>query len=79
SELLYNPLWANTNALSQFMDRWHPSDSHANPYDPATDWVSGYYAYTGSLPNQNSTFNMQNAAYLRLKTIELGYTIPEQY
>lgn len=79
SELLYNPLWANTNALSQFMDRWHPSDSHANPYDPATDWVSGYYAYTGSLPNQNSTFNMQNAAYLRLKTIELGYTIPEQW
>lgn len=77
AELLYEPLWANTNALDQFMDRWHPADSHANPYDPATEWVGGHYAYTGSLPNQNSEFNMQNAAYLRLKTVELGYTLPK--
>ncbi len=77
SELLYEPLWANTNALDQFMDRWHPADSHADPYDPSTKWISGHYAYTGSLPNQNSKFNMQNAAYLRLKTIELGYTLPK--
>lgn len=79
SELLYEPLWANTNALSQFTDRWHPADSHADPYDPSVEWVSGHYAYTGSLPNPNSTFNMQNAAYLRLKTIEVGYTLPKEW
>lgn len=77
AELLYNPLWANTNALSQFMDRWHPVDNHADPYNPSVEWESGNYAYTGTLPNQNSEFNMQNAAYLRLKTIELGYTLPK--
>lgn len=78
-ELLYNPLWANTNALDQFMDRWRPADSHADPYDPATKWISGHYAYTGSLPNRNSEFNMQNAAYLRLKTIEVGYSLPKSW
>lgn len=79
SELLYQPLWANTNALAQFTDRWHPADSHADPYDPAAEWVSGHYGYTGSLPNQNSMFNMQNAAYLRVKTVEIGYTLPREW
>lgn len=79
SELLYQPLWANTNALAQFTDRWHPADSQADPYNPAVEWVSGHYGYTGSLPNANSMFNMQNAAYLRLKTIELGYTLPKEW
>ena len=41
-ELLYNPLWANTNALDQFMDRWRPADSHADPYDPANHVESGF-------------------------------------
>lgn len=75
-ELLYEPLWANTNALAQFTDRFHPVDPHADPYDPSAQWANGHYAYTGSLPNPNSMFNMQNAAYLRLKTIEIGYTLP---
>ena len=61
------------------MDRWRPADSHADPYDPATKWISGHYAYTGSLPNRNSEFNMQNAAYLRLKTIEVGYNLPKPW
>ncbi|MDL2322456.1 TonB-dependent receptor [Bacteroidales bacterium OttesenSCG-928-A17] len=77
-EFLYEPLWANTNALTQFLDRWHPVDPTASPYDPATEWVKGYYGYTGSNPNYNSDFHIQNAAYLRLKSIELGYTIPKK-
>ena len=75
-EFLYQPLWASTNALSDFMDRWHPADPNANPYDPATEWVSGEHAYTGSSPNVISDFNIQNAAYLRLKSLEIGYTLP---
>lgn len=79
TELLYEPLWGGSNALEQFMDRWHPVDSSADPYNPSLEWVEGYYGYTGSRPDVNSTYNMQNAAYLRLKNIELGYTLPEHW
>jgi TonB-linked SusC/RagA family outer membrane protein len=75
-EFLYQPLWADTNALSDFMNRWRPADPTADPYDPATQWIPGEYAYTGSSPNASSDFNIQNAAYVRLKNIELGYTLP---
>lgn len=75
-EFLYQPLWSDTNALEDFLDRWHPADPNANPYDPATEWIQGEHGYTGSLPNASSTFNIQNAAYLRVKSIELGYTLP---
>lgn len=77
-EFLYQPLWSTTNAISDFMDRWHPADPNADPYDPATEWVRGQYGYTGSSPNALSDFNIQNAAYLRLKTLEIGYTVPSK-
>jgi hypothetical protein len=75
---LYQPLWSNTNAISDFMDRWHPVDPTADPYNPATEWVTGQNGYTGSSPNASSDFNIQNAAYLRLKTLEIGYTLPNK-
>lgn len=78
-EFLYQPLWGGTTALEQFMDRWHTADPNANPYDPATKWVEGYYGYTGSDPIKDSDFNVKNAAYLRLKSVELGYSLPEKW
>ena len=80
-EQLRIPLWGNgeSGAMEQFMDRWHPADPKANPYDPATEWVRGHYAYTGTLPDENSTFNVENGAYLRLKSVELGYSIPSSW
>ena len=78
-EFLYQPLWSDTNALEQFLDRWHPADPMASPYDPATEWIQGEFGYTGSNPNASSTFNIQNAAYLRIKTIELGYSLPKKW
>ena len=78
-EFLYQPLWGGTNALEQFMDRWHTAQPGANPYDPATEWVEGEYAYTGTSPNAVSDFNIQNAAYLRLKTVEVGYSLPRKW
>lgn len=77
-EQLYEPMWGdpNANALSQFLDRWHPVDPKANPYDPSVKWVQGSYAYTGTLPYQNSMFNVKDASYLRLKSIDIGYSIP---
>lgn len=80
-EQLREPMWGsgNSGAMEQFMDRWHPEDPKADPYDPATEWIAGHYAYTGTLPNVNSTFNVENGAYLRLKSVELGYSLPSQW
>jgi len=80
-EQLREPMWGsgNSGAMVQFLDRWHPADPKADPYDPQTIWKSGHYAYTGTLPDENSTFNVENSAYLRLKSAELGYTIPSRW
>jgi hypothetical protein len=77
-EPLYN-IWGNFGGgtLVQYLDRWHPVDPTADPYDPATEWVSGYYGYTGHYPDGDSDFNRVSTAYLRLKSIELGYTLPK--
>mgnify|MGYP002762446807 FL=1 len=77
-EPLYS-IWGQNGggALEQYWDRWHPADENADPYDPNTKWVKGYYAYTGHYPSANSTFNRVSTAYLRLKQIELGYTLPK--
>lgn len=78
-EFLYQPLWGGTTALEQFMDRWRPVDDTMNPYDPSAEWVEGYYGYTGSDPLADSEFNFKNAAYLRLKNVELGYSLPSKW
>jgi hypothetical protein len=77
-EQLNTPLWGSnrSSALEQFMDNYHPLDPTANPYDPNTVWVPGHFPYTGTVPPTNSVANMQNGRYIRLKTVELGYTIP---
>ncbi|MDQ7948860.1 MAG: SusC/RagA family TonB-linked outer membrane protein, partial [Pedobacter sp.] len=78
-EQLNQPLWAGGNALRQFLDRYHPADPNADPYDPNTQWVAGHYAYTGTVPFTNTLANAQNAKYFRIKTIELGYSLPAKW
>lgn len=75
-EQLGGPLWAGGNALTMFLDRWHPADPNADPYSPTTEWVPGYYAYTGTNAYTNTRSNLHNAAYVRLKSAEIGYTLP---
>jgi TonB-linked SusC/RagA family outer membrane protein len=77
-EQLREPLWGSgeSSAMAQFLDRWHPADPKADPYDPSIEWIPGHFAYTGTLPDVNSGFNTENGTYLRLKSIELGYTFP---
>lgn len=72
-------IWGSNGGgtLTQYLDRWHPVDPSADPYDPATEWVEGYYAYTGRYPRANSEFNRVSTAYLRLKSLELGYSLPQ--
>ena len=75
-EQLSAPLAWNGNALDLFLDRWHPTDPKQDPYDPSAQWIKGYYAYGGKTPDQNSSFAIQKGDYVRLKTAEIGYTIP---
>ncbi|MFV0269834.1 MAG: SusC/RagA family TonB-linked outer membrane protein, partial [Draconibacterium sp.] len=77
-EPLYS-IWGSNGGgtLEQYLDRWHPEDPMADPYDPETKWISGYYGFTGNYPHGNSEFNRVSTAYLRLKSVELGYTLPK--
>jgi len=77
---LGTPLNAQGGTLTKFWDRWHPVDPEADVFDPSTQWIPGYYATTGSLlpADVTSTLSVENASYLRLKTIELGYSIPKK-
>ncbi|RYY32347.1 MAG: SusC/RagA family TonB-linked outer membrane protein [Sphingobacteriaceae bacterium] len=74
-EQFASPLMYNRSALTRFLDSWHTVDPEANIYDPNTQWVSGFYPAMGS-PDAQGTKAIQNASYLRVKTLELGYTLP---
>lgn len=76
-EQLIMPLAFDGNALDIFMDRWRPTDPTADPYNPATQWTQGYHAFTGTVINENSRRAIQNGAYVRLKSAELGYSLPK--
>ncbi len=64
--------------LSWFMDRWRPVDPNADYFSPATQWTPGFYPVTGHDGQRTGTNLVQNASYVRLKTLELGYTLPKQ-
>lgn len=78
----------NPTLMTKYYDRWHTSSSTADPYDPGTTWVSGKYpalrkSFDGTTDNGNSwgvgaiDFWNPSATYLRIKSVELGYSIPK--
>lgn len=77
-EQLNIPLWGGGSALTQFLNNYHPADPTADPYNPKTQWVPGTFAYTGTTTDVNSAWSYTNAAYLRLKAAEIGYSIPNK-
>lgn len=78
TEVLAAPLQFDGGALTQFLDRWRPTDPNADIFNPATQWIAGAYPSTGS-PQADGTKAIQNASYIRLKTAELGYTLPKRW
>lgn len=76
-EQLLNPLAWDGNALGMLFDRWHPIDAEKDPYDPSNKWASGHYPYGKTRAEETSKFNIQNGAYVRLKSAEIGFTIPK--
>lgn len=77
TEQIMGPLPWGRNSLEIFLDRWH----HEDPLDFSTPWVPGKYPITrdgfGFAPNKlTSPFWVKKVTYLRLKSIELGYSLP---
>ena len=74
---------------SQYTDSYHVANYGADPWDPATEWVEGYWPalvrvnQTGAAHNatytNNQPYNYINATYLRLKTLELGYRVSPRF
>ena len=69
---------------SQYTDSYRVANYGDDPWDPATQWVAGYWpalvrvsqvgSYNAPMYGaENQPYNYVNATYLRLKTIELGY------
>jgi TonB-linked SusC/RagA family outer membrane protein len=65
--------------ITQWLDRWRPEDIHGSWFSPDTEWISGYYPATGSNTRSIEQNNMLNASYVRLKNLELGYTLPQKW
>ena len=77
SEVLTEALpFGGQNTLDYFMDRWRPVDPNADYFNPNTQWTSGYYPVTGHNGRSTGTNGVQNASYMRLKTAQIGYTLP---
>ncbi len=73
------PFQNGGNLLSDmYEDRWHRED----PFDLNSPWVSGgnpalrYNTSQHSNYNRNSDWWLTNVSYLRLRTFEIGYTMP---
>lgn len=65
------------NTPAYFFDRWHKAD----PYNSKSEWVPGTWPAArfnfnvGSMYKESSVWR-KDASYLRLKNVELGYTVP---
>lgn len=80
-EQLGEPLMYGRSALTKFLDSWHTVNPDDNVYDPNTQWIAGKYPSMGYAYGniQRSTKGIVNASYVRLKTIELGYSLPHRW
>lgn len=67
------------NGLALMTDRWHRKD----PTDPYSEWVPGQMPaarLTGFQDNRSgNSWSLHDADYLRLKSLELGFTFPDDF
>ena len=78
-ELLVSPLPFNgQQTLSYFLDRWRPEDPNADYFSTATKWIPGFFPATTHDGRRTGSNLVQDASYIRMKTLELGYTLPKR-
>lgn len=72
--------WGNIMADLLGNNRWISKEISGDPSteDPNASYPRLEYGNNNGNNRQPSTFWMRNMAYLRLKTIEIGYTLPKQ-
>lgn len=67
------------NGFKIWEDRWHKADYN----DPNSEWIPGKFPSLRTTSNGNnervSTFWTTDAYFVRLKSLELGYTIPKSF
>jgi TonB-linked SusC/RagA family outer membrane protein len=75
-----SPFQNDGNLNTTLLDRWH----RENPFDTKSGWIPGKYPALrfndGGHSNYNraSTFWAHNIKYLRARTLELGYSLPNK-
>lgn len=71
------PFQNTGNLLKEFYDsRWHRAD----PYDPNSEWIPGKYPALRFYDPDHSSYRdsdfwLTNVRYLRMRTMEIGYSI----
>ncbi|MEV4886693.1 TonB-dependent receptor [Chitinophaga ginsengisegetis] len=79
SEVYAEILAFRGNTPAYFFDRWHKAD----PYDPKSEWIPGKWPASrfngdvGKMYAESSVWR-KDASYVRLKSLELGYTFGPQ-
>ena len=73
-------LASDLNTPAYFYDRWHQVD----PYDPSSEWIKGTWPATRLITSAGSNYYesaiwRRDASYLRLKSVEIGYTFKKNY
>lgn len=72
--------WNDGNMPAYFYDRWHLAD----PFDPTSEWIPGEWpasrrpADVGAMYNESAVWR-RNASHVRLKSVEIGYTVPSKF
>ncbi|MBO9673116.1 MAG: TonB-dependent receptor [Sphingobacteriaceae bacterium] len=61
-------MFQNGNSYAYFLDRWTPGNPNATI---PRSWIG-----TNPVNDQNSTFWLRDASFIRVKNIQLGYTLP---
>lgn len=74
SQMFFN----DGNIPAYFYDRWHPTD----PFNPSGEWVAGKWPANRFADNMGSNYHESdrwriNATYLRMKSVEIGYSLPQ--
>lgn len=64
--------------LDIYLDRWRTENIWDDPWHPQTKWIGGYYPATGRSFNTGAT-GIRNTSYIRLKSLEIGYSLPSQW
>jgi len=66
----FEPFYQGTSLTTKWRDRWTASN-------PSTTMPYIYVAEALEIMNQTSSYFLHDASYLRLKNVQIGYTLPQ--